>query len=448
MKSSLLRIRLFAAGLLLLGVAFAYFDIGSFLWPGAPLQIPFRLGLDLQGGTHLVYRADTSGLQGATDADEAMAGLRDVIERRVNFFGVTEPVVQVQKSGDEQRLIVELAGVFDTNQAIRIIGETPFLEFKTERPEEERVKLVGEFQKAIQENNIAKIQEIGDPYYLSTELTGRYLESATLIFDQTTGKPGVSLQFNSEGATIFEQLTRENVGKTIAIYLDGSPVSTPVVQSEISGGQAQITGQFTPEEARDLVRNLNSGALPVPIELISQQNIGASLGQETLRNSLIAGLWSLLFVALFMIALYRIPGCTSIIALFVYVGAVLFVYKIMAVTLTLAGIAGFILSLGMAVDANVLIFARMREEMKAGKALDLAVSEGFRRAWPSIRDSHVTTFISAVILYTFTTSLVRGFGLTLGIGVLLSLLTSTVVTRVFLSTFVGTQLRTKRWLFS
>lgn len=391
--------------------------------PNVP-EKDFVLGLDLLGGAHLLYEADFSGLGDVNQAD-AMQGVRDVVERRVNYFGVAEPVVQI--SGTD-RLIVEIAGVQDVNQAIGLIGETPFLEFR-------------------EEGGTADAQ---DPYggYVSTGLGGKQLKRAQVTFDPQTGRPQVTLEFNDEGAKLFAQITRRNLGKTVAIFLDGAPISIPVVQSEITDGNAVISGSFTPQEAKLLATRLNSGALPVPIKLISQQTIGASLGQQSLNDSLRAGLWGLVLVALFMLILYRLPGATSIFALGVYLLITLAVYKVLPVTLTLAGVAGFILSLGMALDANVLIFARMKEELAAGRPLGAAMSEGFRRSWPSIRDSHVTAFISAFVLYAFTSSIVRGFALTLGTGVIISLFTSTVVTRTFLRTLAAGRLGRYRSLFS
>ena len=427
--------------MILAGIALAYVDFANFYFPDRFLgNLKYKLGLDLQGGIHLVYSADTSGINSG-EAAEAMIGLRDVIERRVNFFGVTEPVVQVVKSGDDNRLIVELAGVFDTNEAIRLIGQTPYLEFKTERPAEERDKLIADIKSG---QLLAPI----DPIYQETELTGRFLENASLAFDQVTGSPYIVLDFDNDGAKIFAKLTKENIGKTLAIYLDGAAISQPVVQAEITGGTAQITGRFTITEARELVRNLNSGALPIPIKLLSQQSIGASLGSESLVASLRAGLWSLVFVAVFMIVFYRLPGLMAMIALLIYSAITLAIYKFLPVTLTLPGIAGFILSLGIGLDANVLIFARMREELALGKTTISAMLEGFRRSWPSIRDSHVTALIGAIVLYYFTTSIVKGFALTLGLGVILSLFTSTVVTRCFLMTLAESPLRRFRSLFS
>ena len=395
-------------------------------------EVPFRLGLDLLGGTHLVYEADLNQV-GDLNAADAMQGVRDVVERRINFFGVSEPVVQVSGSN---RLIVELAGISDVNQAIQLIGETPFLEFKEETAGTRDIL-----------DAQSRGERLNEEPFLPTGLNGRHLKKAQLIFDPQTNIPQVSLQLTDEGAELFAEITRKNIGKFVAIYLDGEAISIPVVQSEIPDGQAVISGKFTPQEAKLLVTRLNSGALPVPISLISQQTIGASLGQESLVKSLTAGVYGLIAVALFMILFYRLPGVVSVVALVVYVLIVLSSYKLIPVTLTLAGIAGFILSLGMAVDANVLIFARMREELKAGKTLTQSMEEGFKRAWLSVRDSHVTTLIGALVLYIFTTSMVKGFALTLGIGVLVSLFTATVVTRKILLLFVGQWWEKKRWLF-
>ena len=396
---------------------------------------PFRLGLDLLGGTHLVYQADLSG-SGDQSSDEAMSGVRDVIERRGNLFGVAEPLVQIE---GKDRLVVELAGVSDVNQAIQLIGQTPFLEFKEQRPEDESKKIL---------DAQAKDQQlIEDPYFMSTGLTGRYLKRSQLIFDQNTSQPQVSLELNDEGAKLFGDITKRNLGKLVAIYLDGVAISAPVVQSEIPDGRAVISGGFSIKEAKDLANRLNAGALPVPITLVSQQTIGPSLGQDSLSSSLKAGLYGLFLVAAFMIIYYRLPGAISVFALLIYMAVVLSIYKVIPVTITLAGIAGFILSLGIAVDANVLIFARLREELKAGKPLRQAVHEGFERAWFSIRDSHITTILGALVLYIFSTSVVKGFALTLGIGVLMSLFTATVIARTFLNLFTGRKFENKKWLF-
>lgn len=418
---------------------------------------PFHLGLDLLGGTHLVYQADVSKV--TTSAKDAMQGVRDVVERRVNLFGVSEPVVQI--SGGN-RLIVDLAGISDVNQAIQLIGKTPFLEFKTLLPNAQGDAIIkqalGDKAQGVTAANLcapANIEALdqflitfrADPCYQPSGLNGSGLKTAQVSFNNQSLTPQVSLQLNDEGKKLFGQITQTNLGKTVAIYLDGLPISTPTVQSAITDGNAVISGNFTPADAKTLVERLNSGALPVPIQLVSQQTIGASLGQDSLTRSLRAGVFGLIFVAIFMILFYRLPGVISVIALLVYILIVLSIYKVIPVTLTLAGIAGFILSLGMAVDANILIFARMKEELAAGKSLHTAMHEGFSRAWLSVRDSHVTTLIGAVVLYATTSSIVKGFALTLGVGVLTSLLTATVVTRTFLNLVATPWFEKKQWLF-
>lgn len=255
------------------------------------------------------------------------------------------------------------------------------------------------------------------------------------------------MQFNDEGAKLFEDITRRNVGKKVAIYLDGEPISIPTVQDVISGGKAQITGSFTEQEVKTLAQRLNAGALPVPIKLISQETIGASLGEKSLNTSLIAGLIGLAAVILFMIFWYRLPGLVATIALLIYTAVVLAIFKLFSVTLTLAGIAGFILSIGMAVDANILIFARMREELNWGKSLGGAIDEGFKRAWTSIRDSNISSLITCLILFWLGTSIIKGFALTLAIGILVSMFSAITVTRIFLKAMMTERLHNYVWLF-
>lgn len=415
-------------------------------------EIPFKLGLDLQGGTHLLYEADLSDIE-PEDYSSAMGGLRDVIERRVNLFGVQEPVIQVQQSAGNYRLVVELAGIVDPAQAIEMIGQTPFLEFREQKSGEETEKIL-EKQKEIEGKEFGEIQEIEnwqlafeDPYFESTPLTGRYLEKAELGFDQITSQSLILLQFNDEGSKIFEELTSKNVGKPLAIYIDGMPISAPVVQEIISGGRAQITGKFTLEEAKELVRNLNAGALPVPIQLISQQSVGPTLGAISLEKSLKAGIIGFLAVILFLILFYKLSGILASMALGIYIILVLTVFKLIPVTLTLAGIGGFILSIGMAIDANILIFSRMREELGEEKSFSVSVDEGFKRAWPSIRDGNSTTLIVAAVLFGFGTSFVKGFALTLGLGILISMFSALFITRNFLRCFEGTRLEKITWLW-
>lgn len=403
-------------------------------------KVPFKLGLDLQGGTHLVYKADLTSIE-QSQYNESMQGLRDVIERRVNLFGVTEPLVQVDKVGSEYRLIIELAGVKDVKEAIKMIGETPYLEFKEEREEAEKNYLLQQIEAGGQ---YAALQ---DPYFKSTILTGKYLKKAILEFDQTTYQPTVGLEFNNEGADLFREITKKNIGKRLAIYLDGMPISAPVVQNEIIGGKAQITGKFSSEEAKQMVRRLNSGALPVPISLISQQTVGASLGKDSLNKSLQAAFIGFLAVSIFMIVWYRVPGIMAVVALLIYAALVLMIFKLIPVTLTLAGIAGFILSIGMAVDANILIFERTKEELNSGRHLSGAINDGFARAWTSIRDSNVSSLITSAILYWFGSSIIRGFAFTLGIGILISMLTAIIFTRSFLKIILTDKMEKFKFLF-
>ena len=402
-------------------------------------EVPFQLGLDLQGGMHLVYQADLSKIQSA-EYDSAMAGLRDVIERRVNLFGVKEPLVQTEGSGGEQRLIVELAGVLDFQEATRLIGQTPYLEFAEQKENYEEV--IANNQKVIE----AQEGNLENPF-AATPLTGRYLERAELSFDSITQESQVQLQFDEEGAKLFEELTAKNVSRPLAIFLDGQLLSAPIVQEPIAGGKAQITGQFSVQEARQIVRDLNAGALPVPITLLSQQNVGATLGHDSLVKSLNAGIIGFLAVILFMIVLYRVPGLFAGLALLLYLVLLLALFKIIPVTLTLAGIAGVILSVGMAVDANVLIFARMKEELREGKSFLVAMEEGFTRAWPSIRDGNLTTLFVSLILFWFGSSFVQGFALTLSLGIVLSMFSAIVVTRSLLRMFAGTFFEKLTWLW-
>lgn len=617
---------------------------------------PFRLGLDLLGGTHLVAEADMSSVP-EDDRAEALSGVRDVIERRVNAYGVSEPVVQTVKSGNSWRVAVELAGVKDINEAIKLIGELPVLEFREQGEGEQRsltkeekqamdaynieakkhaedvlkkarilnsdfTALVKEFSEVTDDEknksygdlgflgltpqfdvmvlafdrarlapnkvlpllvendegwNIIKYSEkrigerkvrashilfcfegaqncststtkeiarkgaqdlkrvltarnfaekarenstdpsvkqnSGDLGYFSKEmmvkefadavfpqvigtiigpietsfgfhliykiddrienqyktqriliqkqtpatiappvpwkvtgLGGKQLKRASVQFDPNNGEPQVSLDFNDEGKKLFADITARNVEQYVAIFLDGEPISIPRVIQPITGGQAIITGIFTLPEARQLAQRLNAGALPVPIKIISQVSVGATLGTESLRLSLFAGLIGFALVALFMILYYRFSGFVAVLALLVYATFVLAIFKLIPVTLTLAGIAGFIISIGMAVDGNVLIFARMKEELRAGRPLGAAIEDGFSRSWPSIRDGHFTTLISAVILFWFSSSIIKGFALTLSIGVAFSLFSAVVVSRLFMRAFSSKIKSTRFWI--
>ena len=372
----------------------------------------WSLGLDLAGGSYLVYEIDTSKVD-SQDADSVINGLRDVIERRVNLFGVSEPRVYTETVAGKNRLIVELAGIKDVKEAIKQIGETPFLDFR-------------------------EVIEHGtsSPEFILTTLNGRYVKSASLSFDNITGKSQVDIEFNGEGAEIFSVLTEKNVDKPLAIFLDNALIEMPMVREKISGGKAQITGNFSLDDAKKLVERFNAGALPAPVTLINQQTIGADFGKDSLNKAILAGIFGTLAVMVFMILYYHKYGIFAAVALIMYVALTLGIFKILSVTMTLAGIAGFILSIGMAVDANILVFERTKEELKKGFSEKLAVEEGFRRAWTSIRDSNISTMITAAVLYYFTASFVKGFALSLLIGVLISMFSAITITRTLLRIFI------------
>lgn len=512
-------------------------------------KLKINLGLDLQGGIHMEYKADTSKVDGAQVAD-AMQAVQDVIERRVNAFGVAEPVIYTTKSGSDHRLIVELAGVKDINQAKQLIQETPFLEFKeegqTEQPEQipqdvldkmnaqakqkaedllkkalagedfsqlakdnsedpgskdnggdlgfaKKGMFVPEFDKVLFEGNlkdgevnpeivesqfgwhiIKKIEQRGEgdnleihsahilimkkqqPQpkmdFVSTGLSGKNLKSAAVTFqNQGLSEPQVSLKFDDEGTRLFAEITKKNLQKRVAIYLDGEIISAPTVQSEITNGEAVITGNFTIDEAKKLVQRLNEGALPVPITLVSQQSVEASLGQVSLEKSLKAGIIGLILVVVFMLVYYRFLGLIASLSLLIYTGLMISIFKFSVfspwqITLTLPGIAGFILSIGMAVDANILIFERTKEEIRKGRGAVSAIEEGFKRAWTSIRDGNVSSIITSFILVELGTGFVKGFAVTLVIGVLASMFTAVVITRTILRFLIGEWIEDKLWL--
>ena len=439
-----LGIRILAALLLVGGVLLGWFIATS------NDTKPFQLGLDLSGGTHLEYKAIIDDVP-EEDRKSSMEALRDVIERRINLFGVSEPSVQTETARlgqDEKqyRLVVELPGVTDVQQAIDMIGQTPLLEFKEQNPdlsaEEFEEALSLETARLIEDqlsDDLVETLDEAEQAFISTELTGAYLKRARLEFQQAgaghamnAGAPIIALEFTNEGADLFEEITGRNVGNIVAIYLDGAPISTPVVQQRITGGEAVITGQFTLEESKTLVGRLNSGALPVPVELLSTESIGASLGADAVEAGVIAGLYGLIFIAAFLLLYYRLPGLIAVVALAVYGVIMLTLFKVIPVTLTAAGIAGFIISIGIAVDANILIFERMKEELKHGRGAYDALRVGFERAWLSIRDGNISSIISAIILFWFGTSLIKGFALTFGIGVLVSMITAITLTRILL----------------
>lgn len=385
-------------------------------WFGETFR-PWRLGLDIVGGARLVYDIDLSEVANA-DQRAVTDGLRDIMERRVNVFGVSESVVTTSRVGDSFRLLVELPGVKNAEEAIRQIGRTASLDFR-------------EVVEVPVQNGTSTEPSFG---FLPTELTGGYLTSARVVTDQFT-QPQVSLAFNDQGGTLFEQITERNIGKQLAIFVDDELISSPVVREKISGGSAVITG-LTLDEARNLANLLNAGALPAPITLASQYTVGATLGGEFLKKAIVAGTVGTAMIILFMLIYYRGFGFYAGLSLLIYVALTLSIFKLFGITMTLAGIAGFILSIGMAVDANILIFERTREEVRKGVSKRSAIEEGFRRAWPSIRDSNVSTIITTLILFFFTTGFVKGFALTLLVGVLVSMFSAITVTRNIMRVFI------------
>lgn len=496
-------------------------------------------GLDLQGGIHLEYKADVSQIDSAK-VNDALVAAEAVIERRVNAFGVGEPLVQLSRSGSEHRIIVELPGIKDIEQAKKMIKETPFLEFREQadgvsaedqqqidglnqanknRAEGIMKQILGgaDFSELAKEYSqdpgsrdlggdldfvksgvfveafdkvlfdpslqsgevhvgpvetqfgwhiIKKIEERGEGddrevhgahilftkytvadfpklAWKATGLSGKHLKNAYVDYQaQGIGSPQIALQFDDEGTRLFAEITKRNIGKPVAIFLDNEIISQPTVQNEIVAGQAVITGDFNTQTANDLVKRLNEGALPVPITLVGQQSVDASLGESALKESLFAGLVGLGAVAVFMVFYYRLLGLVAVLALLLYTAMLLTLFKLsvftpFAITVTLSGIAGFILSIGIAVDANVLIFERTREELSYGKGVIRSIKEGFRRAWPSIRDGHVSTLITTVILIGLGTGFVKGFAVILALGVLLSLFTAVVLVRITTTFLAG-----------
>ena len=548
--------RLHIASIVLLAVL-----VGGITYPKAvsffpPLsqsleRLQIALGLDLQGGVHLEYAADVSDVA-EDQREDALGAAQAVIERRVNAFGVGEPVVQTARSGDEHRIIVEIPGVKDIEEAKDVIKETPTLEFREEYPEEDTTvedtlaqlngptqeraqeileralegkdfaelakefsqdpgskedggdldfvkkgEFVPEFDEVLfnEENStgevypelvesafgwhIIKIEErrgegedrevrarhilfqkitpemVPSLQFKKTELTGKYLKDASVDFGGThgVGNPQIVLQFDSEGKEIFRELTERNVGKQLAIFIDEELVTAPVIQEVISGGTATITGDYTLEEAQELKSRLDEGALPLPLELVGQQSVEASLGAQDLQKSLIAGLFGLVAVVAYMIVYYRLLGVLASFALVLYSGMLITLFKLSTIpgwdwpiTLTLSGIAGFILSIGMAVDANILIFERIREELRFGKRFESAVREGFKRAWTSIRDGNVSTLLTAIILVWIGTGFVQGFAIILTLGVSLSMFTAVVIVRTILKAMPSDFIDKHIWL--
>jgi len=397
------------------------------LYVAFPFQKPFlnydlKLGLDLVGGSYLVFEADTKGID-ESKKTEALQSLRGVIESRVNLFGISEPNIQLSSFEQSDKIIVELPGIRDTQEAISLVGKTAQLIF-------------------------LELNDEGNP--VEAELTGARLKSSRVDFDQVSGSPVVTLEFDEEGAELFARLTGRNIGKQVPIALDNQIISAPVVESEIRGGSAIIRGEFDLEEAKALSIQLNAGALPVPIELVSERTVGASLGAESIDKSIRAGTYGIILVFLFMIIFYGKLGLVADIGLIVF-GVITFaLYKIIPVVLTLPGIAGFILSVGMAVDSNILIFERFREEKRKGVNITYALETSFDRAWDSIKDANIATLVTAFILanplnwsFLHTSGPVRGFAITLALGIGVSLFTGIFVSRNLLRLIIRDKERAK-----
>jgi preprotein translocase subunit SecD len=379
-------------------------------------DLNLSLGLDLAGGSYLVFEADTSSVT-EDRIKESVEGVRDIIERRVNLFGVSEPTVRTSSYRDKLRVIVELPGIKDTSSAINLIGKTAQLLF-------------------------AQVGENESEGLIPTDLTGADLKEARVQFDQKNSKPVVALQFTDAGAKKFEDLTAKNVGKPLPIILDNTVISAPIVQDKISGGSAVITGNFTTEEAKNLAIQLNAGALPVPINLVEQKTVEASLGAESVAKSVKAGIVGLSMVLAFMIIIYGKLGLIADIALCVFGVLTLSIYKLIPITLTLPGIAGFLLSVGMAVDSNILIFERFKEEIRIRPFSD-ALEVSFGRAWDSIRDANIATLATSFILanpldwkFLHVSGPVRGFAITLALGIVISLFTGVYVSRNLLRVLI------------
>jgi len=427
----MLKQRAKAVMLLVVATIIGYFVYVSSL-PGG--THPFRLGLDLSSGSYLVFNADVSKLA-AIDVADSMSALRDDVERRVNTLGVSEPLVQIEtptalsSKGSAYKLIVELPGVTDPDEAAKAIGATPELEFRLATAVDlkaHEAKISSYTSTTTQEADFIAL-------FKPTGLNGSMVGRASLAFDQTTGAPQVGLNFNNDGRKLFAKITKEHKGDYLGIFLNGDLKQFPIINEEIPNGQAVISGGFTLAEAQLNVRNINYGALPVPISILSVKTIGPSLGAAAVDGGIRAGSISFLIIASFLIIWYRLPGLVAVIALGVYTVIMLALFKLIPVTLTAAGIAGFIITIGMAVDANILIFERMKEELARGRGVWDAMHEGFARAWLSIRDSNISSIITGVILYKFgSTSVITGFALVFIIGVLVSMFTAITVSRIFL----------------
>jgi preprotein translocase subunit SecD len=389
-------------------------------------EFVLKQGLDIQGGMQVVLKADMSQIP-SEKKEEALNAAKEIILRRVDMYGVSEPVVQTSVVGDESRILVELAGVDNSSQALQLVGRTAQLDFRLEGTESatasDSAKFIGSFRE--------------------TGLTGKDLKDASAQFDPQNGQPVVALQFTPEGTEKFAKITQDNVGQVLAIFIDGFPVTLPRISTPILTGEAVMSGSFTVEDAKQLAIQLDAGSLPVPITVLEQRTLGASLGQESVKASVFAGLVGLGLVMAFMVLYYGSKGFLSVLSLMLYGVLTIALYKILGITVTLPGIAGLLLSVGMAVDSSILVFERMKEELRLEKPIEIDMELGFGRAWDSIKDANIATIMTAFILinpldfpFLNTSGMVRGFGVTLLLGVLTSLFTGIVVTRTLMRLFL------------
>lgn len=416
----------------------------DFAIPLVPEQ-DFTLGLDLQGGVRVVYNIDLSEVP-EEDEENALESLRQVVQQRVDAFGISEPRVFIEE-GRTERLVVELAGLENVEQALDQIGETPQLQFYPGRSEEEQESIIEENQALLEEEGLLErienqdisafieaqsLDGLQEPRYDASQdplLDGSNVKRASFTFGQT-GEPQVAIEFDKEGRETFAEFTKENQGEQIHILLDGQVISAPQINEYIATGQTVISGGFTREQARSLVDSLNAGALPAPISIANQNTIEPSLGTAALEKSLQAASIGILLVAIYMLAFYRLLGGLTLGALAIYTIIVLSIMKFTGFTFTLAGITGILVSVGLAVDGNILIFERLKEELQRGHTFHYAQKEAFTRAWRSIRDSQISTLLSALILFYLTSGMIQGFAISLALGVAVSLFTAVTVTRM------------------
>ncbi len=402
-------------------------------------DLPLKKGLDIAGGVQLIMQADMSKIE-AEDRLEALRAAVEVIRSRIDAYGLAEPIIQTAINGDDYRIIVELPGLTDIDQALSLIGTTAMMDFRLQNEQKA--------QEIATMSATTEMEQMNQYFYFlesfeETQLQGKMLKKATATFDSQTRQPVIALQFTPEGRELFAQITKENVNRTLGIFIDGWPVTLPKINTAILDGNAIISGNFSVKETQELAIQLNSGALPVPLEIMSQSQVSASLGEDSVQQSIFAGIVGLILVSLFMILNYGKKGLIANFGLLIYTVIILAFYKIFGITLSLPSIAALILSIGMAVDANILIFSRLQEELRLGKTLNQARELSFGRAWDSIRDANVITLMIALILinpldfpFLNSSGLIRGFGITLFLGVLTGLFTGVFITRNLLRIFI------------